>query len=681
MARRKKNLWYIHLMIGTILLFAVIVLSLFVSYVPVQVDKPAPKDIYARKTAVFIDKDAIKLMEAEMYNSILPPRYRIVAAVQLFFARVNMLSTLMSYQDFSPGDVLRYEDVFGKENSRELVNLLLKVEPDDYPIVSELIHRVSTRIINNGIVSTDMVDVIIEKALNDEGVFSEYREIVGRVVHILIPGITDEIDIDYVENKMVFYSLNFVSPVRLVVKGDLVVEKGQIVTPSDIYILNAVGYITDNLWTKLAETFLFVVFIAWGVYGLYLWRGHRYGKLIFSIPYVVAIWYILFFVMMWYFPYDRVGFWVSLLLGLVLMYAIMGTRITVATSVAVLALIIWRFSVPTVLIASAMLLIFVTVYPFRLVRMGKYMFTVMMFLMIYSGLSTGIASYGILGDLKAALVEGGITALLVPISVVIVFLLIPLLEHRWHIITPINLIRLMQPTNPLLKRLSVEAPGTYQHSYAVAILCQKAADAIGADSLLTYVGALYHDMGKLYHPDYFIENLKPGIVNPHEETSPYVSAQRIKAHVKEGVKLIRKYKLPRVLEDFVTTHHGTTLIKFFYKKAKALGEDIYEKDFRYDGPLPVSKETTILMLADSIEAAVRSMVDHSRDAICAKVEEIFKDRLEDGQLVNSRLSFAEMDRIKEVFCDVLMDMYHGRIRYDNVEEIYGRRSKRRKKGT
>jgi len=148
--------------------------------------------------------------------------------------------------------------------------------------------------------------------------------------------------------------------------------------------------------------------------------------------------------------------------------------------------------------------------------------------------------------------------------------------------------------------------------------------------------------------------------------SPYISAQRIKAHVKEGVKLIRKYRLPIVLEDFVRTHHGTSLVKYFYLKAKAIGEDVKEEDFRYPGPLPVSKETTIVMLADSIEAAVRSLPSHTREEIMKKIEAIFADRLTDGQLKSSRLSFAEMERVKGIFADVLEDMYYGRIRYELV---------------
>ncbi|UZN23566.1 HDIG domain-containing protein [bacterium 3DAC] len=674
--KRKSRL--LHLIIGSIILFATIAGSIFITYVPVSVGKPAPSDIYARKTAIVVDQDAIKLMKAEIYNALLPPRYRLVSVINLFSTRIDVLTTLMNYDDFSPGDVVRYKDVFGADRADKLVKLLLSVSPDDYPILSGLIYKVGNRLIYNGITSPDDIDKDIERALSDEGVFSEYREVVKGILKLLIPGVTDDVDEAYVESKLVSQSLTLSTPVKFVSKGDLILKKGQIVAPADIHILNMVGYTTTGFYSKLAEGLVLTALIALGIYGLYLWRRQRYGRTVFMLPYIMAVWYGLFFVLMWYFPYERVGFWVAWTLGLVLMYAVLGTRITIATSIAVLAILIWRFSVPTILIASALILLFGSIYPFRLMRMGKYMLSTMIGLMAYSAVSTGIASYVVVSNMKAALLEAIWTAVMVPGSVIVVFFLIPFLERRWRIITPLNLIRLMQPTHPLLKRLSMEAPGTYQHSYAVAILCQKAAEAIGADSLLAYVGALYHDVGKLYHPEYFIENLKPGMPNPHDESPPYVSAQRIKAHVKEGVKLIRKYKLPTILEDFVTTHHGTMLIKYFYKKAKALGEEVYEKDFRYDGPLPSSKETTILMLADSIEAAVRSMPDHSREAICAKVEEIFKERLEDGQLDRSRLSFEEMNKIKEVFCDVLRDMYHGRIRYDNVEEIYGKKNKQKK---
>ncbi len=675
---KKRKFRLFHLIMGSIILFAVMSGSIFITYIPVSVGKPAPADVYARKTAVVVDEDAIKLMKAEIYNALLPPRYRLVAVINLFATRIDVLTTLMNYNDFSPGDVYRYKDVFGEDRADRLVKLLLNVDPDDYPILSGLVYKVGNRLIYNGITNEENLDKDIERALSDEGVFSEYRSVVKDIIKLLIPGITDKVDNSYVDGKLVSQSLTLTSPVKFVAKGDLILRKGQIVAPADIRILNLIGYTTSGFYSKIAEGFVLTVLIALGVYGLYLWRRQRYGSTVFMLPYIMAVWYSLFFVLMWYFPYERVGFWVAWTLGLVLMYAVLGTRITIATSIAVLAILIWRFSIPPVLVASALLLLFGSIYPFRLMRMGKYMFSTMIGLMAYSAVATGIASYVTIGNVKVAFLESIRTTVMVPVSVVVVFFLIPFLERRWRIITPVNLIRLMQPTHPLLKKLSMEAPGTYQHSYAVAILCQKAADAIGADSLLAYVGALYHDVGKLYHPEYFIENLKPGMPNPHDESPPYVSAQRIKAHVKEGVKLIRKYKLPTILEDFVTTHHGTMLIKYFYKKAKALGEEVYEKDFRYDGPLPSSKETTILMLADSIEAAVRSMPDHSREAICAKVDEIFKERLEDGQLDRSRLSFEEMNKIKDVFCDVLRDMYHGRIRYDNVEEIYGKKKKQSK---
>ncbi len=675
MARRKKRAVTLHLIIGGIVFFIVVVATMFLTYIPLSVGKPSPRDVYARKTAATIDKDVINLMKAEIYNALLPPRYRMVARINLFSTRINVLSTLMSYPDFSPGDVLRYKSIFGDKTSDELVKILLDVSPDDFPILSSLIYKVGTRLVYNGITSINQIDKDIDRALNDEGIFSEYRTVVASIVKILIPGITDEVDTAYIEDKFVAKSLTLSTPVKIVSKGELIVKKGQIVSSADIHILHMIGYITNSFYIKVGEAFLLTALLILGIYGLYLWRRQRYGNAIFLLPYVMAVWYGLFFVMMWYFPYERIGFWVVWTLGLVLMYAMLGTRITIATSVMMLAVLLWRFSLPSILVASALVLLFGSIYPFRLMRMGKYMLATMFGLMLYSALAIGITDYVILGNIKVAVLEAMWTSVMVPGSVIIVFFLIPFLERRWRIITPLNLIRLMQPTHPLLKRLSMEAPGTYQHSYAVAILCQKAAEAIGADSLLAYVGALYHDVGKMYHPEYFIENLKPGMPNPHDESPPYVSAQRIKAHVKEGVKLIHKYKLPTIIEDFVTTHHGKMLIKYFYKKAKALGEDVEERDFRYDGPLPSSKETTILMLADSIEAAVRSMPDHSHDAICRKVEELFKERLEDGQLTRSRLSFEEMNKVKEVFCDVLRDMYHGRIRYDNVEEIYGKKKR------
>lgn len=249
------------------------------------------------------------------------------------------------------------------------------------------------------------------------------------------------------------------------------------------------------------------------------------------------------------------------------------------------------------------------------------------------------------------------------ISVLGIFISIPYMEKWFKIITKFKLFELSNLSEGLLKELKNKAPGTFQHSYMVANLAAAAAEAIGADSLLTRVGAYYHDIGKMLNPIYFIENLPANISNPHEKLSPLKSVQYIKEHVTEGVKLARKHYIPEKIIRFISTHHGKQLIKQFYKKALEMGLKVKEKDFRYPGPLPESKEEGICMLADCVEAAVRASPEKTKEKIKKTVEEIIEEKQKNGDLQMVNFSYTEIIKIKKAFMDVLLGTYHSRLEY------------------
>ncbi|MDD4263865.1 MAG: HDIG domain-containing protein, partial [Firmicutes bacterium] len=212
------------------------------------------------------------------------------------------------------------------------------------------------------------------------------------------------------------------------------------------------------------------------------------------------------------------------------------------------------------------------------------------------------------------------------------------------------------------RKLSLEAPGTYHHSIVVGNLAEAAAEAIGADSLLTRVGAMYHDVGKLARPYFFVENQRGE--NPHDKMSPNLSRMVILNHVKEGLELAKEYKLPKIITDFISEHHGTSTVKHFYQKAKEKDQNpVLLEDFSYPGPKPHSKETAILMIADSAEAAVRSMTQPTYDKIQSMIKTIAKAKLEDEQLSHSTLTLREIDVITEVMSRVAAGIHHNRLKY------------------
>jgi hypothetical protein len=237
-------------------------------------------------------------------------------------------------------------------------------------------------------------------------------------------------------------------------------------------------------------------------------------------------------------------------------------------------------------------------------------------------------------------------------------------EKLFSQVTDVTLMELSDTNSPLLRQLSLYAPGTFQHSMQVANLAEAAIYEIGGNTLLVRTGALYHDIGKIEMPMYFIEN-QLSEMNPHDELSYEESARIIISHVIKGIEKAKKHKLPEVLIDFIRTHHGTRMAEYFYNKQRIEfpESEIRDKDFRYPGPAPFSKETSVLMMADSVEAASRSIKSHTADSISNLVENIIDKQIEMKQFVNSDLTLKDITRIKKVLKKKLMSIYHVRIEY------------------
>ncbi len=235
-------------------------------------------------------------------------------------------------------------------------------------------------------------------------------------------------------------------------------------------------------------------------------------------------------------------------------------------------------------------------------------------------------------------------------------------EKAFGLVSDVSLLELSDTNSKLLRELSEKAPGTFQHSMQVANLAEAAASEIGANALLVRVGALYHDIGKMLNPIYFIENQKTS-VNPHDELTPLQSAKIITRHVTDGIELARKNKLPQRIVDFIRTHHGTSLTYYFYRKELDENPNCQEADFRYPGPKPFSKETAILMMADSVEAATKSLKNPTYEMLDDFVEKIVKKQLDDNQFMNADITFKEIETVKKVLKNKLTNVYHIRIEY------------------
>lgn len=269
------------------------------------------------------------------------------------------------------------------------------------------------------------------------------------------------------------------------------------------------------------------------------------------------------------------------------------------------------------------------------------------------------------------LLQGGIGAVTGLLSMIVAVGSLPFWENMFEANTPLRLMELTNPNNELLRKLMIEAPGTYHHSLIVANLAETAVYDIGGNTALARAGAYYHDVGKLRYPQYFAENQSG--YNPHDELPPEKSAKIITGHTKGGLELAERYKLPPVVRDMIVEHHGNSLVKFFYFKALKLygAENVNEADYRYQGRIPSSRESAVVMLADTVEAAVRSMLGHGKtmEEAEAAVKNLMKDKLDDGQLNNSGLTLNELETIRLAFLKVFHGMYHERVSYPEQKEI------------
>lgn len=266
-------------------------------------------------------------------------------------------------------------------------------------------------------------------------------------------------------------------------------------------------------------------------------------------------------------------------------------------------------------------------------------------------------------------VDNSVYMALNAVAIWLTYPLILMIEKVFKVTTDVTLLELSDTNRPILKRMMTEAPGSFHHSLQVAGMSEAAAAAIGANPLLTRVGALYHDIGKLQKPLYFVENQEGR--NEHDKLKPRMSALIIKEHVTAGVQMAKELDLPEILIDFIRTHHGTSLIEFFYNKAienAKTDSEIQKGDFQYDGPLPNTKETGILLLADGIEAASRSMEEKNYTKLENLIDRLVDKRVEEGQLNDCALTFRDLDIIKQTFLKILTGMYHARVKYPNQDK-------------
>ena len=563
--------------------------------------------------------------------------------------KVNILST--------QGSIQLHEDIN---------RTILELEFREINYLESIISDIANQILSQGIRDDDL-PIILESLDESVATLNLSDSSHSIVVSILKEIIQENEFIDIIATERRINEAKLGVPKSIILPGDIVVREGEIFTEYNIQLLSSAGVFEDStgrfLWYYLGIILMIVssfsLLITYVIkFGKDSIRGNRL-YLIYSILGVgILLNYLVSIFSNYLMPLSLPGILISILINP--MVGILSSIFAIIT-----LLVITNMSLGLGLLSIiSMSLVFLhlesTNQRIQLLLKGLYI-GISKVILFLSLIGFGISlSSDIIIDSVMLLSSGIISGILALGS-------LPIWENVFKILTPQKLMELSNPNEPLLKRLQLEAPGTYQHSLMVGNLSEAAAERIGANSLLAKVASYYHDIGKLKRPKYFKEN-QLNMNNPHNELETLQSLDIIVSHREDGIKLGKENKLHDDIIDIVDQHHGTTLMAYFYHQASKEGIELPESKFRYQGTKPQTKEAAIVMLADSVEAAVRSIKGIDEEKITSMVTNVIKGKVEDSQLDESNLTLNELKAIQDEFVELLKRIYHGRIEYPILDK-------------
>ena len=659
------------------------------------------RDIVAQKDIKVIDTKKTEQHKKEVAQNVEP----ILTQAEDEFITTSLLTLQNSVKKIREKNVS--EDVkkdelnvlFDESGKKGLIEFLLKANDDDLQSVFDKSKITLTSVLNVGISAKDFdnnnVTAIIKRNLPNNVPRYQGTLIAGILNQIIVPNlVVDEFATEIAKKN----AQNAVKPYEVVFKkGQKIVFEGEPVTKLKRDALRAAGY--NVLEVNYGGIIGFYILIAFFTF-VFLQYEKNFEKQYFNAKYMLIMSSFTFFTALvstmlptgfspYIIPFPTctelpVGFspYIIPFPAYTILLSIFTTpRNAFFASTILLALIAigmhWNIEV----VVSFMLLNTVV-----MTAVSKLKFSKRSDLLITSA-KISLAGVLIVGgiyflekymmDIDNMLILQDLGNILINcfvISGIILLGILPIIENVFRVMTPYGLAELADHNQPLLRKLMNDAPGTFNHSLTVSHLCENAAEAIGANPVLARVGAMYHDIGKLLRPMFFVENQSfYGIENPHKSCTPRFSKMLITAHPKDGVELAKDAHLPQIINNFILQHHGTSLVSYFYNEAlKEEGaENVNEEQFRYPGPKPNMKETAILMIADAVESAVRAAKNPSNEEIDAIIDKIIKERLNDGQLSDSPLTLKDLKTIAETFSRMLRGMHHKRIKYHNdlVQEL------------
>lgn len=678
-----QTLKYIYFVVFTLLMTSVIASQNF--FFQNIIENGISKcDIIAQKTLTVEDVKRTEQHRKEVAQKVEP----VMAPAEDDFIKTNLQTLQSSVMQIRKKNVelaIKKEELgilFDlSDNSKRdfIINFLLKADDNILHEVFDKSNLTLTNILHEGITERDYekdnIDQIILNNMVSNVSKRQVSVIKAMLEQVIVPNlVVDEFATEIARKN----AQNSVKPYEVVFqKGDKILFEGEPVTRLKRDALRQAGYNVYQLnWQGLVAIYI-IVFIGTSLFLSYMkffekdFMQPRYLSIAAFLSLLIAIIAVLI-------PTGFSPYVIPIPAFLILMSIFTKPRIAFVAAVILLSVMSIGYQYNIQYLVAFLLLSILSAIAVSQIRYAERVDV------IKTGFYIGIAGLIIVLSIyilekclievdNVLLLKNCIFILLNGIfSAIIASGLMPLFESAFKIITPYGLAELGDHNQKLLKRLQMDAPGTYHHSLMVSNLCEAAAEAIGADPILARVGALYHDIGKLKRPLFFVENQSYFLIeNPHNKFTPRISKMIITAHPKDGLEIAKEYHLPQVVQNFIIQHHGEGLASYFYNQAvKEEGvENVKEEQFRYPGPKPNTKETAILMIADAVESAVRSLKNPTPEEIEGMINKIIVERLNDGQLSDSPLTLKDIKTIASTFSRILRGMQHNRIKYqENLAE-------------
>ncbi|SET63809.1 hypothetical protein SAMN05421676_106156 [Salinibacillus kushneri] len=574
---------------------------------------------------------------------------------------------LMDYESLLSNEILQ------NVNSTNL-SIILEMEQEDRSTARTFMNDEIRTIMESGVRSTNLNQKLIE--MNRRIMYSEFQDPVKTALNEIARFIIVEnsfFDAEETAEARQRAAGN-VDPV-IIRAGEKLVEKGEMITTEIYDDLMLVGVLKNERNVLPYIGLIFLIFILCSLLFMEWYKSQIRSKHILFIIFIISASTITMMKAFSYFDANDTQLFlaVPVAVGAMILKWLVNDRMAIILGViyAVLGSILFNFHIPGYLnIEAGLYLLFsqlTAIYLFQnfkergeILKVGLGILIVNVFMIVFFQ----FISFSQV-EWKSFLTMIGFGFASALLSSVLTLGLIPIFESGLNILTESRLLQLSNPNHPLLRKILIEAPGTYHHSVMVANLSEAACEAIGANGLLARVAAYYHDLGKTVNPSYFIEN-QMGEKNPHDYLKPEDSATIIIRHPYDGGHLLTKHKMPQEIIDIAEQHHGKSLLKYFYYQAKERDKNTEESAFRYPGPKPQTKEAAIVCICDSVEAAVRSINEPSMEKIKEIVKSIIHDKLMDNQLNDSPLTFKDLHSIEVAVCEVLKGIFHSRIKYPEI---------------